>query len=111
MTGNETVKLHKWWMSELQKITQKVVEQEEKRKVKEEKKYKELLADYESREQIIDAYGYGCITEKQLNKLLDIWDKVKENSNSQYQAKIDLLQDFYEESKEIVRRLEKEEQE
>ena len=98
-------------MAELQKITQKVVEQEERRKFKAEEKYKDLLEEYKSRDEIIDAYGYGFLTEKMKDKLLDIWDKVKENSNCEYEAKIGLLQDFYEESKEIVRRLDKEGQE
>lgn len=31
------------------------------------------LADYKSEEEILDAYGYDCITEKEYNRLIDLW--------------------------------------
>ena len=33
------------------------------------------LADYKSEDEILDAYGYDCITEKQYDRLIDLWRK------------------------------------
>lgn len=33
------------------------------------------LADYKSEDEILDAYGYDCITEKEYDRLIDLWRK------------------------------------
>ena len=33
------------------------------------------LADYKSENEILDAYGYDCITEKEYNRLIGLWRK------------------------------------
>ena len=45
------------------------------------------------------------ITKKQKDKLLDLWDHVNEGGDDMYRAKIDMLQEFYTDSIQIMRDL------
>lgn len=100
----EVIELQTWWLGELQKLTQKVMDEEDKRQKKAKAKSEDKLADYKSREEIRDAYGYGCITEKQMEKLMDMWDE-RENGmqpDRLYESKIQLLSEFYQLAKRVI---------
>ena len=104
LNKKETIALQKWWLGELQKITQKTMNEEDRRQERAKAKNEDKLADYNSRDEIRDAYGYGFITEKQMDKLLDMWDE-RENGaqpDSLYQRKITLLSEFYQLAKQVI---------
>ena len=102
MTDKTKVKLQEWWMSELRKLTEKVTEQESKRQEKAKARGAEVLSDYASVDEIRDAYGYGFITEKKCEKLIELWEEANSSGNELYEAKIELLQDAYQEAKRIL---------
>ena len=102
--NKETIQLQTWWLGELKKITQRIMNEEDRRADKAKAKNEDKLADYNSRDEIREAYGYGFITEKQMDKLLDLWDE-RENGaqpNSLYQRKITMLSEFYQDAKRII---------
>lgn len=107
MTGlnnKETIELQTWWLGELQKLTQRVMDEEDKRQKKAKAKSEDKLADYSSRDEIRDAYGYGFITEKQMEKLMDMWDE-RENGmqpGALYERKTQLLSEFYQMAKRVI---------
>lgn len=104
MTDVHKVKLQRWWMEQLRGITRKTMQAEDKRQQKARAKAVKDLADLniERREDIDDLYGYGVITDRKRDKLLDLFDQI-ENPDELYQAKIDLLQDAYSEAQKILR--------
>ena len=104
MTDIQKIQLQRWWQEQIRELTRKVMAQEEKRQQKAKTKASAALADYDSEDEIIEAYGMGTITEKQRDKLLDMWEKGQQ-PDEMYQAKIDLLQDAYTESIQIMRDL------
>ena len=97
------IALHRWWTGQLQQITTKVMLDEEKRQAKAAKKASDALADYRNRDEIIDAYGFGFISERKKDKLLDLWDEREQASYPEelYQMKLNLLRELYEVSKNI----------
>ena len=105
LNNKETIQLQKWWLGELQKLTQKVMNEEDRRQERAKAKNEDRLADYNSRDEIRDAYGYGFITEKQMEKLMDLRDE-RENGaqpDSLYQRKIKLLSEFYQLAKQVIK--------
>ena len=106
MTDKQKIQVQRWWMDQLRDITRKVMAQEEKRIARVKKKNADMIGDLgiERREDIDDLYGYGAITEKKRDKLIDIWEQ-GQNPDELYQAKIDLLQDAYTEAKHIMQDL------
>ena len=106
MTDAQKIKLQRWWMEQLREITRKTMQAEDKRQQKARVKAVKDLADLsiERREDIDDLYGYGVITDRKRDKLLDLFDQI-ENPEELYQAKIDLLQDAYSEAQKILRDL------
>lgn len=104
MSTQNIIALQTWWMNELKKITNKVMETESKRQAKEKEKNYDLLADYNSENEILDAYGFGIITERKKDKLLNLWQKREalESDNPLYQMKIKLLSELYQTAKKIV---------
>ncbi len=104
MDNRETIALQTWWMSCLRRIRQNITDEEEKRQQKAARRAESLLADYESRDQILDAYGFGAITEKKKDKLLDLWEKreAETEPDSLYRAKINLLDELYQVANDIV---------
>ena len=104
MNSKTIVTVQNWWMKELQQLTKKVMLEEEKRQNKVLKKYNDALADYASTDQILDAYGFGCITERKKDKLLDLWEQREQAMyhDEVYQMKLDLLSELYQVSKNIV---------
>ena len=103
--NQEVIALQTWWLGEIKRITKKVMDEESRRVERVRVKNAELLAEYNSEGEIIDAYGYGFITEKQKDKLLDLWQKVQDGSEptSLHERKIKLLQEMYEQAKQVIR--------
>ena len=104
MNANAVIALQTWWMDELKQITNKVMKAESKRQEKEKSKNYDLLAEYKSEYEILDAYGVGYITEKKKDKLLDLWEKREklEGENPLYQMKLNLLSELYQTAKRII---------
>lgn len=100
----EIIALQSWWMGELRDLTEKVTKTEEKRQAKSDKRTEELLADYRSLDEIRDAYGYGAITEKKMEKLMDLWEQreTAREPSTLYQMKIALLSELYQTAKRIL---------
>ena len=105
MNRDDEIRLREWWMGELKKITGKLMEQEEKRQGRSSAKADKALADFRNRDEILDAYGFGCITEKQKDRLMDLWDRRERETEPDrtYQLRIGLLQEFYQLAKDIIR--------
>jgi hypothetical protein len=106
MTDVEKIRLQKWWQEQLRELTRKVMAQEEKRQQAAKKKAMAMFGDLaiERREDIDDLYAYGTITEKKRDKLIDLWEQGEQNDWF-YDEKINLLQDAYTESMNVVRDL------
>lgn len=104
LTDIEKIRLQQWWMEWLRKITLKTMENKGKQEEKARAKAEKMLSEYETRDEIYEAYGLGCITEYQKYRLLEMWDKVNE-SDGFYDAKIQFLQEAYEEAQRIMRDL------
>ena len=104
MKQKVVIDLQTWWMSELQKITARVMEQESKRQERVKARNVEALADYNSPDEIRDAYGYGFITEKKCDRLLEMWEqREKEMTGSElYEQKLKLLAELYEDAKRVL---------
>ena len=105
MDIKKKIQLQRWWMEKLREMTRKVMKEEEGRQEKIRKKFTAFLSDYSSRDEIIEAYGFGTITEWKRDKLLDMWDSSSQGASELYDAKIALLQDAYEEAQRILREL------
>ena len=105
MSTAELIELQKWWLGELSQITRKLMDQEEKRQNKSNAKRDKALEDFRKRDDILDAYGFGCITEKQKDRLMDLWDEREKQSipDQVYQDRIGLITEFYELAKGIIR--------
>ncbi|SMC39274.1 hypothetical protein [Aristaeella lactis] len=103
-TKKEAIQLQTWWMGVIKRVTQNVIAEEDKRQGKAKARSEDKLADYAKREEIQEAYGYGFITEKQMDKLLDLWDE-RENGakpDRMYELKIKLLTEFYQMAKQVI---------
>ena len=103
MTNREIVTLQAWWMGQLQSLTQKVIADEEKRQEKAKKNNMKMFGDLsiEKREDIDDLYGYGVITEKKRDKLIDLWESGNGHGGL-YDEKINLLTELYQEAKQVM---------
>ena len=103
MTDVQKVKLQKWWMEQLREITRKTMEAEDKRQRKTRAKADAMIGDLaiERREDIDDLYGYGTITERQREKLIDLFENGMQ-PDVMYEAKIELLQDAYSEAQRVM---------
>ena len=106
MDEKKVIRLQKWWMEQIQEITRNTIAAYEKRKEKAKAKAALMIGDLgiEKREDIDDLYGYGTITEKQRDKLIDLFEK-SEEPDELYEAKIALLEDAYSEAKRVLRDL------
>ena len=106
MTDIQKISLQKWWMEQIREVTRKVMAQEEKRKARELKKGAAVLGDLEieSMEDIDELYGYGVISARKRDRLIELLEKAHA-PDEMYDAKIKLLQDEYAESQRILREL------
>lgn len=107
MNDKEVIELQKWWMREISKITQRVTSEEEKRQEKVKKKNQELMGEYQTERDIMDAYGCGVISDRKKNRLLDLLEGQKQEPGKMYKAKIELLKEVYQQAKLIVQEKER----
>ena len=103
LDDKEVISLQKWWIRELSKITQKLLNDETKRQEKIKKKNEELMGEYQTEQDIMDAYGYGMISEKKKDRLMDLLEERTDAEPGRlYNAKIKMLTDLYLTAKTIV---------
>ena len=106
MTHEQNViSLQLWWIGQLKKIIKAEMDAEEKRKAREMAKNFKALEEYRSEDEILDAYGFGCITEKKKDKLIDLWMK-REKADQEdplYRDKMLLLNELYTTAKRILK--------
>ena len=105
MTSEQKIiSLQTWWMGELKKITQDVMDTEAKRQAKQTKKEFHELEDFRSENDILDAYGFGCITERKKDRLISLWMKREEGQaeDPMYRMKLELLEELYQTAKRIA---------
>ena len=102
LNDKEVVNLQKWWMGEISKITQRLMNEEEKRQEKIKKKNQALMGEYQTERDIMDAYGCGVISDSKKNRLLDLLEGQTQNPDKMYTEKIELLKEVYQQAKSIV---------
>ena len=104
MDTKQVIDLQKWWISEISRITREVIMQEEKRENRRNAKRDAALADFSKESDILDAYGFGCITERQKDRLMDLWQQreAERIPDQMYQAKLDLLTEFFNMARQII---------
>lgn len=105
MTGKDIVALQTWWIGELEKIRDQVIAQDEKRKTKSHAKADKELEGISKQSDILDAYGFGCITQRKFDYLMRLWE---EREKSQYpdemvEYKLDLISEFMQMAKDCIR--------
>jgi hypothetical protein len=109
MNTADKINLQEWWLEELRLLIQKVEAKEKKRYENAKKKCASMLEDYSSVDDINEAYGVGNITARKRDMLLDLWERAEVNLDELYQAKLEMLQDFRNEAKQIIDNLHREE--
>lgn len=96
------VQLWEWWLNELSAITRRVLAEEEKRQTRKRTKAEKLLGEYQTYRDAQDAYGCGVITERQFNRITDLLEQAKPEPSALYYEKLSLLQELYQEQKQIL---------
>lgn len=102
MRQDINIQMRRWWLSELKAITARVQLEEEKRQTRERTKAEKLLGEYQTYQDAQDAYGCGVITEKQFDRITDLLERVRPVESELYRAKIELLQELYQEQKKLL---------
>ena len=102
MTDKEIVALQSWWMGEVQAITKKVIEQEERRQANAQKKADRLMGEYKTFGDIQDAYGCGVISARKRDRLYDLLEQKKTEPDVLYNAKLEMLGEMYQIAKQAV---------
>lgn len=105
MTNELNLKMRAWWIDQIRKITQQEMAAEEKRQEKVKRQNLKKLGEYKTYNDIQEAYGVGVITEKQFDKLADLLEKSNPEPDKLYLAKMDLLQEIYQEQKKLYAEL------
>lgn len=96
LSDQEVIDLQKWWKKEISKITQKLIDEEDRRQERTKKKNEQLLGEYQTETDVMEAYGYGMISEKKKDRLLDlIQEGQAAEPGRMYKAKIELLTEAY----------------
>ena len=96
LSDQEVIDLQKWWKKEISKITQKLMDEEGKRQDRIKQKNAQLLGEYQTETDVMEAYGYGMITEKKKDKLLDLLQESQAaEPGRMYKAKMELLTEAY----------------
>ena len=101
---SDIIAVQKWWMGELQTLTEKVLKEEAKRQAKQREQAEKSLGDLRTYNDVQEAYGVGVISEKKRDRLMDQIEKLEQASwpNRQYEMKLDLLRELYATAKKIV---------
>ena len=105
MKANKQIELQNWWLSVLRRVTQNVMEEEEKRQERIKKTNLKKMGEYRTEADIMDAYGCGVITAAKKDKLLDLLeelDRAAENDEL-YTMKLELLSEFGQIAKNVIR--------
>ena len=98
----EVISLQTWWMGELKRITQKVMDEETRRQTRAREKAEKQLGEYRTYADVQDAYGCGVISTKKRDRLYDLLDQVKPVNDDLYEMKIEMLSEMYQTAKRIV---------
>ena len=101
MKTETNLAMRAWWMGQIQRLIEEVTAQEQKRQDKIRRQNLKKLGDYKTYNDIQEAYGVGVITEKQFDRLVDILENSNPEPDDLYRAKLDLLQEIYQEQKKI----------
>lgn len=111
MTRHQEILLRQWWMEQLKAISKKLMDAEARREEAERVKAQKTLGDYQTYNDIQDAYAYGTITEAKRDKLLDLLEKKdgEKAEDEMYRLKIDFLQEDFQHQKELLAQLTMEE--
>ena len=102
MTDKEIVALQTWWMKEVQAITKKVIEQEERRQANAQKKADRLMGEYRTYSDIQDAYGCGVISARKRDRLYDLLEQRDSDHDGLYNAKLEMLGEMFQIAKQAV---------
>lgn len=103
MTTDELyVKTWKWWLSELKAIKARLTKEEEQRQTRARRKAEKLLGEYRTYQDAQDAYGCGMISERQFDRIITLLEDANPKESELYRAKVELLQEFYQEQKKIL---------
>lgn len=113
MTRDQEIMLRKWWMEQLRGITKRLMEAEERRVETERVKAQKALGEYQTENDIQEAYAWGMITDAKRDKLLDLLEKKDgaQPESEMYRLKLDFLQEDYQHQKELMEQLTMEESE
>ena len=105
MTSKEIYALQTWWIGELEKIRGQVIAQDEKRKAKSSTKADRELEDYSSPGQILDAYGFGCISQRRYDYLMRLWEEREKAQCPDVMVgyKLDLINELMQMAKDVAR--------
>ena len=100
----QVVELQNWWLGELKRITAQVIMKEENRQNRVKAKNYEALADYRNENDILDAYGFGCISAKEKDRLIALMLKREkmEGEDPMYQLKLNMLHELGETARQIL---------
>lgn len=102
MKKDVDILMREWWIREIQALTAKVMREEEKRQERKRTKAEKLLGEYQTFQDAQDAYGCRVITEKQFDRITDLLEQIRPVESDLYRAKIELLQELYQEQKTIL---------
>ena len=110
MAKDVNMLMREWWLKEIKAITAKVMREEDKRQARQKEKAAKALGEYQSYRDIQDAYGCGVISEREFDRLTELLERTQPEESKLYRAKIELLQELYDEQKKILDDWEKWEQ-
>ena len=101
MKHSDVMLLQSWWMARLQKLTDCVNKEEEKRQDKVRRGVEKQLGEYRTFADVQDAYGCGMISSKKRDRLYDLLEKRNVEPDKMYEAKIALLTELYQNARQI----------
>lgn len=107
MTKHQEILLRQWWMDQLKAISKKLIDAEARREEAERIKAQKQLGDYQTENDIQEAYAYGVITEAKRDKLMDLLEK-KDGAQAEdemYRLKLDFLMEDFQHQKELIGQL------
>ena len=107
MTRDQEIQLRKWWMDHLRELTGKLITAQARKEDAERLKAQKQLGDYQTENDIQEAYAYGMITDAKRDKLLDLLEKKDgaPTEDEMFRLKIDFLQEDFQHQKELLAQL------
>ena len=107
-TTENHIRLQEWWIEQIRKMTNDMLKQEEKRQAREKEKAEKKLGDYQTYNDIQEAYGVGVISERKRDQLMDLLEKSKPDTDDMFVLKKELLSEVYQTAKDVLESLRKE---